>query len=169
MSPNGVPACWSWPVPPALDLPARRQNLADKLGFDLADPEDRGCVDLILDGDGGGLRLSQFHAGRCAICGQRPVDRHLVDDHCHKTGQIRGLLCRSCNTREGVSKGDLYIRYRRIHPAQILDIYEPYIGRDWVMGWWVGDCPNPYDLGPRPATPWQAWHRDDPLDQPCPR
>lgn len=37
------------------------------------------------------------------------------------------------------------------------------------MGWWLGDCPgDPYDLGPRPPTPWKPWTKDIPLDQPCP-
>lgn len=36
--------------------------------------------------------------GVCAIC-HRPSDKGtLVVDHCHKTGKIRGLLCRVCNS-----------------------------------------------------------------------
>lgn len=47
--------------------------------------------------------------GVCAIC-LRPeivteprtgVTRHLSIDHCHSTGQIRGLLCARCNTGIG--------------------------------------------------------------------
>lgn len=47
--------------------------------------------------------------GRCAICNEeetahvgrgRPTNR-LAVDHCHKTGKVRGLLCRSCNTGIG--------------------------------------------------------------------
>jgi len=34
----------------------------------------------------------------CAICGH---DRGLSVDHCHRTGQTRGNLCRSCNTGMG--------------------------------------------------------------------
>ncbi|KKN66086.1 hypothetical protein LCGC14_0475640 [marine sediment metagenome] len=37
--------------------------------------------------------------GCCAICGrqQSKQKRRLSVDHNHKTGQIRGLLCQSCN------------------------------------------------------------------------
>ncbi len=38
---------------------------------------------------------------RCAICGKVPNDR-LVVDHNHETGQVRGLLCRSCNSALGL-------------------------------------------------------------------
>lgn len=34
--------------------------------------------------------------GRCAICGGRE-SRRLAVDHCHETGEIRGLLCSGCN------------------------------------------------------------------------
>lgn len=37
--------------------------------------------------------------GNCAICGkhQNKLKRILSLDHNHKTGQVRGLLCRGCN------------------------------------------------------------------------
>ena len=37
--------------------------------------------------------------GRCAICEkhQMELDYLLCVDHCHSTGDIRGLLCRDCN------------------------------------------------------------------------
>lgn len=37
--------------------------------------------------------------GRCLLCGS---DRRvLVVDHCHVSGRVRGMLCRSCNTIVG--------------------------------------------------------------------
>ena len=35
--------------------------------------------------------------GACKICGASRT-RRLAVDHCHKTKQIRGLLCSRCNT-----------------------------------------------------------------------
>lgn len=44
-------------------------------------------------------RLYQFQNGRCWLC-QRATGatRRLSVDHDHKTGEVRGLLCRPCNT-----------------------------------------------------------------------
>lgn len=49
-------------------------------------------------------QLKVEQAGNCAICG-KPVDLALpkegVVDHNHDTGEIRGVLHRSCNSAEG--------------------------------------------------------------------
>lgn len=42
--------------------------------------------------------LFDLQGGRCAICSRR---RNLVIDHCHQTGNVRGLLCSACNTGIG--------------------------------------------------------------------
>ena len=49
-----------------------------------------------------GLTLAEYDSilenqdGGCAICGRSP--RYNLDvDHDHKTGQVRGLLCKPCN------------------------------------------------------------------------
>lgn len=41
--------------------------------------------------------------GKCKICGRgnKTSSRRLAIDHCHKTGEIRGLLCGACNTKLG--------------------------------------------------------------------
>lgn len=40
---------------------------------------------------------------RCAICNRRESSKKLVlsVDHCHKSGDVRGLLCHRCNTGIG--------------------------------------------------------------------
>jgi hypothetical protein len=38
--------------------------------------------------------------GVCAICQERP-SKPLVVDHCHDSGQVRGLLCSHCNAALG--------------------------------------------------------------------
>ncbi len=47
--------------------------------------------------------LSNAQQGKCACCGDVPS--RLVVDHCHVSGNVRGLLCGSCNTGIG-SLGD---------------------------------------------------------------
>ena len=50
-------------------------------------------------------KLSDKQNGVCAICGGNP-ENWLAIDHDHKTGQIRGLLCRTCNSALGLFKDD---------------------------------------------------------------
>jgi hypothetical protein len=65
-----------------------------------------------------------FHDGRCAVCGRK---KELVEDHDHTTGLFRGWLCRSCNTKEGMSSHPVYVKYRQRNPATILDATWEYI------------------------------------------
>jgi hypothetical protein len=57
-----------------------------------------------------GLSLADYRAlqarqgNACAIC--RKVTRALCIDHCHVTGRVRGLLCRSCNSALGLYADD---------------------------------------------------------------
>lgn len=50
------------------------------------------------------LRMFEEQEGRCAVCRRKP--KKLVVDHCHKTGRVRALLCRSCNTAMGMAQDD---------------------------------------------------------------
>lgn len=60
-----------------------------------------------------GITLEQYNqllalqGGGCAICGrtQEPDGRRLAIDHCHTTGNVRGILCNNCNNGLG-SFGD---------------------------------------------------------------
>ncbi len=53
--------------------------------------------------------------GVCAICGNKETIKRngkiqdLAVDHCHETGENRGLLCQSCNLGIGKLKHDLFI------------------------------------------------------------
>lgn len=127
------PACWSWPVPDDVDcwqapLPFEvgpgddqiSQATADMLMASLRSPEGRGHA-----------LLDHWQAGRCALCGHR--GEHLVEDHDHATGMVRGLLCRGCNTREGThrSADGLFARYRSRPPTVILGLslryWDPFL------------------------------------------
>ena len=47
-------------------------------------------------------KILQLQHGVCKICGKPPLHgKNLSIDHCHKTGEIRGLLCQKCNTALG--------------------------------------------------------------------
>lgn len=49
-----------------------------------------------------------FQGGVCAICRRATgATRHLSVDHDHRTGQVRGLLCRPCNDLLGHLRDDV--------------------------------------------------------------
>jgi hypothetical protein len=62
-----------------------------------------------------GISVDQYESmeilqlGCCAICGTTEVGGHakrLHVDHCHETGQVRGLLCNGCNLGLGYFRED---------------------------------------------------------------
>lgn len=59
--------------------------------------------------------------GCCTVCS---IDAKLVTDHCHVSGLIRGMLCASCNVKEGNWHhcSGAIDRYRQRPPAALLDI-----------------------------------------------
>lgn len=88
------------------------RNRAEKF---FASPRSRVCVDCKRErirNANRGRRLAEtygltneqyqlvyeFQGERCFICHRSP--RYKMDvDHCHQTGEIRGLLCKPCNRR----------------------------------------------------------------------
>lgn len=66
------------------------------------------------------LLASQDHG--CAICGYK-APYNLQVDHCHKTGLVRGLLCKTCNkrllpaARDNVDRLTAAINYLNSPPA----------------------------------------------------
>jgi hypothetical protein len=65
--------------------------------------------------------LLESQNGTCAICQQPETAVNqwgtikLAVDHCHKTGKVRGLLCRNCNTSIGKLKESTEILQRAIN------------------------------------------------------
>ena len=61
-------------------------------------------------------RILNYQGGVCAICGpitgRKGASRRLSVDHNHKTGEVRGLLCMTCNDYIGLIKEDLPTLYR---------------------------------------------------------
>lgn len=56
-------------------------------------------------------RMVSDQGGRCAVCDEQPEPIRgrrigLFVDHCHDTGEVRGLLCSRCNTGIGQMRDD---------------------------------------------------------------
>ena len=76
--------------------------------------------------------LIKAQEGKCAACGDDLVPgRHTHIDHDHKTGKVRGLLCKDCNLAEGFLRGSarrarLLAEYIARHsPEQLHEIVPP--------------------------------------------
>lgn len=61
------------------------------------------------------IELYELQSGKCAVCGKEKRSRLEIGtkrqdvlhvDHCHTTGQVRGLLCKECNHAIGLFKDD---------------------------------------------------------------
>lgn len=51
--------------------------------------------------------MAKSQGGLCAGCKKKcAIGRRLCVDHCHKTGEIRGLLCGKCNMACGMLDDD---------------------------------------------------------------
>lgn len=93
---QGIPSCHVWRVP-------------------------KGAVPAHLSA---AQALRRWQAEACAMCSALP--RRLLVDHCHDSGLIRGLLCTSCNTAEGMQSAPAFVAYRERPPAAMLGIEEQY-------------------------------------------
>lgn len=65
--------------------------------------------------------MVQNQKGRCAICGEVPSKR-LVVDHDHRTGKIRKLLCDYCNIGLGHVKDNIEILENMIEYLKQYDV-----------------------------------------------
>ncbi|MEV8475967.1 endonuclease domain-containing protein [Streptomyces sp. NPDC051173] len=97
---QGIPSCHAWIVP---EGPI---------------PEHLSPIDA----------LRRWQGGACAMCSARRGN--LVVDHCHETGLVRGLLCRSCNALEPHSSAPSFVAYRSRPPAVMLQVEQQY-GSPW--------------------------------------
>ena len=91
------------------------------LSWPLPDPPLR-----VVHGEAADL-LDLWQEGRCASCGRSRYWDRLFVDHDHVTGLIRGLLCDSCNSKEGHG-AEFLEQYRQLPPADLLGIVELYRG-----------------------------------------
>jgi hypothetical protein len=63
------------------------------------------------------LRLLEEQENSCAICGvHHSLGQHgrLSIDHCHTTGEVRGLLCHKCNFGIGQFNDDIALLIKAI-------------------------------------------------------
>ena len=68
------------------------------------------------------LKEAQDH--KCAICGSPEMNtknKVLCVDHNHNTGNIRALLCSSCNTGLGNFKDNIILLQKAIQYLKIYD------------------------------------------------
>lgn len=95
-------AKWKRENPEKLKILNRNHHYKKRYGITIEDYE------LILK--------SQLH--KCKICGTTETGRkgsiHFAVDHCHETGQIRGLLCHHCNTGLGKFKDNVELLKKAI-------------------------------------------------------
>jgi len=61
------------------------------------------------------LTMLEAQDGRCAICGTDDSGKRAFSvDHCHDTGEIRGLLCGNCNSGIGNLRDSISLLERAI-------------------------------------------------------
>ncbi len=66
--------------------------------------------------------LLEYQQHKCAICGVDDSFNRLVADHDHKIGEVRGLICSSCNIL-AVSSYEQRRRYRTEHHTEVVRKY----------------------------------------------
>ena len=69
------------------------------------------------------LNMYVAQGNKCAICEREvtPFTKLSYVDHCHRTGKVRGILCRSCNwglgnfkdSEESLMKASVYLKNAR--------------------------------------------------------
>lgn len=86
----------------------RDKQIADARRWNVQNPERYRDIQLRRSY---GISLTEYNEmlgrqrGVCAVC-RRADERALSVDHCHSTGQVRGLLCGACNRALGILEDD---------------------------------------------------------------
>ena len=76
-------------------------------------------------------RVSLWHTGQCAICG---LFGDVLVDHDHASHLTRGMLCKSCNAREGKGHDGVYQAWREgQNPGTVYALAEEYWSSRSVM------------------------------------
>ena len=79
------------------------------------------------------IKMREVQQNKCAICEKEfETDRHAYVDHCHKTNNVRGLLCRKCNSGLGMFEDNIEFMERAIS----------YIGNHSVQQVTIPTTPN---------------------------
>lgn len=83
------------------------------------------------------INYIENHSGTCDICNSPPDGRwkELAIDHCHATGNFRGMLCSSCNRSLGHMGDDIdrlksALRYLEHHHGQ----YRKMLDGEFISG-----------------------------------
>lgn len=69
--------------------------------------------------------------GRCAICSELMFE--VIVDHDHKTGNLRGLLCRKCNALLGMASDQIEIIRRAVQYLEKWEHHEPETLMSYVL------------------------------------
>jgi hypothetical protein len=89
--------------------------------------------------------VCHWHMNECAMCGAAHGDT--VVDHDHDTHLTRGMLCRSCNVREGRSGHPVWQLWRAgLNPARMFG---------WEETYWSGFTASEY----LPKPTWETLRR----------
>jgi len=54
-------------------------------------------------------QIVENQKNKCVLCEEDMADKKAVVDHCHTSGEVRGILCNNCNALIGFSKEEVTI------------------------------------------------------------
>ena len=74
-------------------------------------------------------KILESQKGKCAICHGGTTKRFLATDHNHKNGNVRGLLCGSCNGalarfRDNITNLRRAVRYMKLDGKRVREVLD---------------------------------------------